>query len=165
MCLMAIVILSFRGDLAYRDVMGGQLKMLIPADFINVPKGGYKQHYAGEPTPDDFYCNKDTSEYVALIKLPIRLDDLGHAKQQIGQMALMDTSNKVYFNDTTTINGNKIYLLDLDGTALGKRSALKTFIVNTRNGGSLMGVISCDIALKKAWWPVTDQMLRSIKLN
>lgn len=80
-------------------------------------------------------------------------------------MALMDTGNNVHFNDANTVNGNKIYLLELDGMSLGKLNATKTFVIKTCDRGTLLGVISCDIGLKKAWWPVSDSTFRSIKLN
>ena len=156
------MILSFSGDLAYRDVAGGKLKMLMPADFINVPKEAYKKHYADEPVPDYFYCNKDTSEYVALMKMPNRMADLSQAKQ-MGQMALLDSTTKVHFNDTITVNGNKIYLLDMDSKLGRKPESIKTFIINIPDG-TVMGMISCNLALKKTWLPVSDQMFRSIKL-
>jgi len=79
--------------------------------------------------------------------LPKHVDDLSQAKQ-MGQMALIDSANKVHFNDTTTINGNKMYMLEMDGMDRSKYSAAKTFIMNTHDG-AVLGVISCDIALKK----------------
>ena len=162
---MAIVILSFRSDLEYKDILDGKLKMLIPADFIHVPKGSYKLHYIGDRAPDEFYCNKDTSEYLALEQLPKITVNFSHVKEESVRLAWSDTiNNKVHFNDTITINGNKIYLLETDGMDSGKFKATKTFIMNT-NDGAVLGVISCDIGLKQAWAPISDRMLKSIKLN
>jgi hypothetical protein len=168
--LMAIVTLSFSSDLEYKDVLDGKLKMLIPADFIHVPKGSYKLHYIGDKAPDEFYCNRDTSEYLALEQLPKITVNFSHVKELVQLVWSYPTNNsdttnnKVHFNDTTTINGNKIYLLETDGMDSGKFRATKTFIMNTHDS-AVLGVISCDIGLKQAWAPISDRMLKSIKLN
>jgi len=137
--------------------------MLIPKDFIHIPREAYKKHYDDEPTPDDYYCNKDTSEDIVFAKLPRQLPDLSMAKQ-MGQMALLDSTNKVHFNDTTTVNGNKVYLLDLDGMGLGKLKYVKTFIVNTPTS-SILCVIECNTDHKKTWKPISDQIFNSIKIK
>lgn len=48
---MSMLILSFSTELEYKNVMNGNLKMLIPADFIKVPKGSYKTHYSVSHRP------------------------------------------------------------------------------------------------------------------
>jgi hypothetical protein len=160
---LSIFIFSFGSDLAYRDVLAGQLKMLIPTDFIRVPKESYKPHYEDDKIPDDYYCNSDTSVYVGFVKLPWKANDMSQAKQAM-QMATLDSANKIHFNDTLTVNGNKLYLLDMDGMDEGKRKFLKMFFINTKES-SVMGIITCNIALKKTWSPMMEQMFKSIKIN
>jgi hypothetical protein len=161
--IISAITLSFSIDLEYRNVVNGKLKILIPKGFIHVPKGSYKLHYEGEPAPDDFYCNKDTSESVSFLKSPQYLPDVSACKQ-FSSLLQLNPTFKVHYNDTITVNGNKMYLIDMEAMDVGKLRYGKMFFININNT-TYVGEISCNVALKKAWLPVSDRILKSIKVN
>ncbi len=161
--IISAIALSFTIDLEYRNMIDGKLKILIPKNFIHVPKGSYKLHYEGEPAPDDFYCNKDTSESVSFLKSPQYLPDVSSCRQ-FSSLLQLNPTFKVHFNDTITVNGNKMYLIDMEAMDVGKLRYGKMFFINIKDA-TYIGEISCNVALKKTWLPVSDRILKSIKVN
>jgi hypothetical protein len=156
------LLFSFVADLEYRDVLGGDLKILVPKDFIHVPKEAYKLAYDGDRAPDDFYCNQDTSESIGFVKFPKPVTDFSWGKQMAE--AILHDATKVYYNDTTTINGHKGYLISFEGMDAGKPKYAQFFLISTQSS-TILGGISCSIKLKDSWMPVSEKILRSIKVN
>jgi hypothetical protein len=126
------LLFSFIADLEYRDVLDGDLKMLIPGNFIHVPKGAYKLEYPGDKSPDDFYCNKDTSESIGFLKIPVPVGNFDWCRQMM-QEAILSNASKTYFNDITTINGNKVYLVTFEGMDAGKLKYGQLFVISVKN--------------------------------
>jgi len=161
---LAIVSISFvAADLEYKDVLGGDMKMLIPNNFIHITKEAYKLHYDGDIAPDDYYCNKDTSESIGLLSMPKKTNDFVWCRNMVN-MAFLSQASKTYFNDTTTINGNKAYVAVFEGTDVGKLKYMTMFFINVKEK-VVMGGITCDIKLEHEWMPTSEKILKSIKLN
>jgi hypothetical protein len=136
---------SFLIELAYRDVVDGNLKILIPKDFMHVDKQSYKLSYQGDKAPDDFYCNKDTSESIGFLKTKPSANNFDWCKQMVQEL-ILNTETKIYFNDTTSINGNKVYVVAFDGMDKGKLKYMKMFFLNI-GGHGILGIISCNLGL------------------
>jgi hypothetical protein len=71
---------------------------------------------------------------------------------------------KTYFNDTTTVNGIKMYVFEADGKDGDIPKHIKTFIFNA-DGATYMGGTACLISLKDQWRPVSEKIIRAIKIN
>ncbi|MDP9077585.1 MAG: hypothetical protein M3O71_09205 [Bacteroidota bacterium] len=158
-----IILFSFVAELKYRTVAGGDLKMLIPRDFIHVPKESFKPSYPGDKAPDDFYCNADTSESIGFLKIPKAAGDLEWCRQLV-QGVFLASATKIYFSDTAHINGNKTYIAKFDGTDVGKLKYMELVFIGVKDSTIIVG-INCDVVLKNKWMPISDQILKSVRLN
>ena len=150
-------------ELERKDVLNGELSMLIPKDFIHISKENYIPEYDGAPKPDDYYCNADTTIEISFLKTPKHSNDLNWCKG-FSKMAFLMLASKTYFNDTLTNNGIKMHLTEFESTFKGKKTYSKVFFINMENY-TVIGNISCDIELKKQWIPYATKIFKSIKLN
>jgi len=157
----AITSLSFIIDLEYKDVAGGELKILMPKNFLKISTKSFKPSAPGQPIPEDYYGNKDTSEKIAFVKL--QKGDLKDWEHMLGIM-ISSSATKIYFSETKSINGNKIYIAKYDASGNKKSFYIDFFLINTKNN-TIWGTITCDKKLKEEWFPTSEKILNSIKIN
>jgi hypothetical protein len=171
-----VFIISFLGiifpqnddDLTYQHVVHNQLNVLIPK---NLTKSSPKKRKAisssspSLPDPTDFYCNADSSQKIIFAELGQAgaIKDVGH----IMDIMVMGQASKIYSHGIESVNGNEVYIAKYDIDDIGKdRKSLYAdlFVINSkRHVISIM--IYCDEKIKTKWLPISEKILRSIKLN
>ncbi|NQY08627.1 MAG: hypothetical protein HRT71_03830 [Flavobacteriales bacterium] len=162
--ILGILAISFVSEeLVRKDVLDGDMSMLIPKDFIHIKKEEYIPSYSGEPKPDDYYCNNDTTIEISFMSLPKRSDDLNWCKA-FSESAFLIRASNTYFNDTLTINSTKVHLTEFESTFKGKETYSKMFFINLKTT-TVIGNISCDLKLKEEWMPKAALIFESIKSN
>lgn len=137
--------------------------MLIPADFINIPQEEYQPAYKGDPKPNDYYCNSDTTIEIGFLKMPKKSEDLKWCKDFV-QMAFLMRATKTCFNDSITVNDVNIYVAEFENTFKGKETYNKMFFLNLENE-TVFANMNCTLEQKDQWSPVTKQILNSISIN
>ena len=157
----ALLFIPNADNLAYRDVEGGKIKMLIPADFKHQSKAEYKPKYQGDNPPDDYFFNTDMSEEVAITKMGGTATDVNSMRDMMTGVAKM-LATKVYFNDTTRIKGVKMWMLEMEGN---DGHAAKYIKYEFFNAGDVpyMAAAECQPQLKDKWKPVSDRIMSNIK--
>jgi hypothetical protein len=158
----AALSMLFIGDnLAYRDAENGKVKILVPAGFVHLTKPNIPKKN-GEDPPDDYFFNKDTTEEILFLAFPQYSQDLNSVRPMMN--GVMKTAKKAYFNDTTTVNGIKMYVAEYDLTEKGKTKYVRAFFFNAGKT-TLLGGISCNIALKNQWKPISEKIFKSLRVN
>ncbi|WP_299256181.1 hypothetical protein [uncultured Aquimarina sp.] len=102
-------------ELERKEILNGDLTMLIPKDFIRVSKEDYIPEYAGVPKPDDYFKNKEKSIEISFMRIPKQSENLQWCKT-FSQSAFRGNDSKFYFNDTISINNIKMHLTEFDAT-------------------------------------------------
>ncbi len=78
--------------------------------------------------------------------------------------AMKSEAAKTYYNDTATVNGTKMYVMEYEGIDDHKMKYVKAVIFNIKDT-TYMGATACHIGLKSQWQPTSEQILKSLKLN
>jgi len=160
--LFALSALPLADNLQYRPVCGGTVKILVPKDFLYRSKTTYVPK-PGEFVPDDYFFCIDTSKEIEFYKTPVFAKDLISLKPLFAE-SLKQEAVKVYFNDTLTVNGIKMYVAECDKIDGGKMKHIKFFEFNVRDS-TYSGGIGCLIKLRDQWMPTGEKIFRSIKAN
>ncbi|HZY38162.1 MAG TPA: hypothetical protein VFE53_16010 [Mucilaginibacter sp.] len=158
---LALSLFFITDNLAYRDAENGKVKILVPANFLHLTKQNMPKR-PGEDPPDDYFFSKDTTEEILFLTFPSYAANLNSARPMMD--GAMRMAKKVYFNDTTTVSGIKMYLTEYDLVEKGKTKYVRAFIFNIGNS-TLLGGISCNIALKTQWQPIGEKILKSLRIE
>jgi hypothetical protein len=160
--LLALCLVSFADNMSYRNAEGGKIKFLVPVDFQYYSKAQYVPQYKGDGTPDDYFFSKGRSEEIAVIQLSASAGNLTDLRPMMTGVAQMGT--KTYFNDTTTVNGIKMYVLEVDGKDGEILKHIKYFALNA-DGATYLCSLACLINLTGQWKPTAEKIIRSVKIN
>jgi hypothetical protein len=160
--LLAATALSFAYDLEYKKVENGKISVLVPKGFVYQNKITFKPK-PGSSVPDDYFFNKDTSEEVEFIKYPLYMPNLITFKPLMDR-AMKTEAKATYYNDTATINGTKMYVMEYEATDEGKMKYVKVYLFNIKDTTYMAGT-GCHIGLKNEWKPTSDKILNSLRLN
>jgi len=160
--LFTLVALLLADNLEYRSAGGGAIRVLVPKDFLYCSKNNYVPK-PGEVAPDDYFFCSDTSKEIEFYKTPVFAKDLISLKPLFAE-SLKQEATKVYFNDTLTVNGIKMYVAECDKIDGGKMKHIKFFEFNVRDS-TYSGGIGCSIKLKDQWMATGEKIFRSIKIN
>lgn len=160
----SILLLSFTThDLEKKDILDGELTLLIPKDFKQIKKEDYIPSYSGDLKPDAYFSNETRTVEISLLKLPKKAEDISEFKR-ISEAAFLARASKTYFNDTISVNSTKLHLTEFESIFEGKETYAKIFFVNLKSV-TVIGKISCDIDLKEKWFSDISRIFNSIKLN
>ena len=161
--LWGLPMLLLTGDLGYRDAENGKVKILVPTDFVHQTKQNYVPKKKGEEAPDDYFFNKDTTEELVFLTFPMHTPDLNTLRPIMGG-TMKSGPDKVYFNDTTTVNGIKMYITEYDIMEGAKMKHVKAFIFNVGND-TFEGGLTCNADQKSQWQPIGEKMLKSLRIK
>ena len=160
----SFLLLSFTThDLEKKDILDGELTLLIPKDFKYIKKEDYIPIYEGDPKVDVYYCNEDRTVEISFLKLSKSLDDFSIFKK-FSETAILMGASKTYYNDTISINSAKVYLTEFESTFNDKKTYSKIFFINLKNV-TVMGNISCNIEMKEQWSSDITRIFESIELK
>jgi len=161
--LLGLSMLLLTGDLVYRDAENGKVKILVPNNFVHQTKQNYVPRKPGEEAPDDYFFNKDTTAELFFITYPMHARDLNTLRPIMGA-TMKSGPNKVYFNDTTTVNGIKMYITEYDILEGAKMKHIKAFVFNVGND-TFEGGLTCNATQKNQWQPIGEKIIKSLRIN
>jgi len=150
-------------ELDRRDVLNGKLSMLIPEDFILVTREDYPPAKRAKIRYNSLYTNSDTTVSISFMEIPKRSNNLDWCKP-FTQTAFLMRASKTYFNDTISINGNKMHLAEFESTFSGKKTYMKMFYINLEST-TVIGNISCHLVHKEQWISSAVKVFQSIRIN
>ena len=160
----SFLLLSFATHtLEKKDILDGELTLLIPKDFKHTKKEDYIPSYEGDPKPDEYYSNEDRTVEISFLKLSKKSEDFSIFKK-FSETAILMGASKTYYNDTISVNSAKVYLTEFESTFNDKKTYSKIFFINLKNV-TVMGNISCNVELKDQWLPDINRIFESIELK
>ncbi|MDR2022924.1 MAG: hypothetical protein LBQ71_06645 [Hungatella sp.] len=161
-----IVVKYKKLDIEEKELMGGAITMLMPAEFEIMEEALAEIKYPGAGKPEYIYTNEETT-----VNLTFTLDDSGTlANEEVEEVKniLSRQMQRLYpgsdIEDSQTIQAGEknIGYFSFDLPLIDGNLYNLMFFMELK-GRLLMGTFNCSIYQKKQWKPIIRQMLMTIR--